>query len=153
MTSFYRECETELEQTMTLRRHWDHATQHTRQLAIAADTELRRRHPHQHIEPLRTAEPVLTDTQRDQLHPHPGAQQYQTPDWITALASERRAVRQQLAQRPLPGAPTHQPGHQPTAWPAAPGYRPGAILQPPAPQIPASHPTAERPAQTQPEPQ
>ena len=34
------------------RHEWEHATEHTRHLAIAADAELRRRHPDQRAEPL-----------------------------------------------------------------------------------------------------
>ena len=38
-------------QTMADRAEWEHATEHTRHLAVAADAELRRRHPDQQIEP------------------------------------------------------------------------------------------------------
>jgi hypothetical protein len=38
------------------RRAWDQLTVGARRLAVAADSELRRRHPDQPIEPLRSAE-------------------------------------------------------------------------------------------------
>ena len=43
---------------MDHRQDWEHATASSRHLAIAADTELHRRHPGHKIEPLRSAEPV-----------------------------------------------------------------------------------------------
>ena len=149
MTSFYQAQETELDQTMTLRREWEHATEQTRQLAVAADTELRRRHPAHHIEPLRSAEPGLTQAERDQLNLTPGAEQFQAPEWITTLAAERRTARQQISAR----ASTHAPSlgaqqHVPT-WPAPAGPIRNAILQPPRHQIPpaltASHIKAQTP--------
>jgi hypothetical protein len=133
MTSFYRACETELDHTMTLRRQWEHATRHTRQLAINADTELRRRHPHQQIEPLCTADPTLTEAPSDQLDQDPGTRRYQTPNWISTLAAERRAVSQRLDQRAEllwhSAGLRHETG---TAWPRAAS---NAILRPLQPQI------------------
>ena len=58
-------------QTMADRQEWDHATAGSRRLAIAADAELRRRHPDQKIEPLRSAEPCLTDTTTSRISRHP----------------------------------------------------------------------------------
>ena len=46
---------------------------HSRHLAVAADAELRRRHPDQRIEPLRSAEPApVSDTDRERADPGPG---------------------------------------------------------------------------------
>jgi hypothetical protein len=42
---------------MADRADWDAATRAQRQLAVAADAELRRRHPGQYFAPLRSAEP------------------------------------------------------------------------------------------------
>jgi len=47
---------------MTDRQEWEHATARSRHLAIAADAELRRRHPNQKIEALRSAEPAPSST-------------------------------------------------------------------------------------------
>src|SRR5262249_9780369 len=58
MGNHYRQQETIFAQTMTDRQEWEHATAHSRPLAVAADAELRRRHPDLKIEPLRSAEPA-----------------------------------------------------------------------------------------------
>ena len=78
----YQQREQTLAQVMTDRQAWEHATADTRHLAIAADAELRRRHPSRKIEPLRSAEPApASDTQREHPHPAPGRQPAQTaPD-------------------------------------------------------------------------
>ena len=53
---------------MADRADWDAATRAQRHLAVAADAELRRRHPDQHYPPLRSAEPQpATEAQRDEL--------------------------------------------------------------------------------------
>jgi hypothetical protein len=44
--------------TMDDRLEWEHATEHSRHLTVAADAELRRRHPDQQIEPLHSTEPA-----------------------------------------------------------------------------------------------
>jgi hypothetical protein len=52
-----------LARAMTDRQEWEQATARSRRrLAIAADTELRRRHPYRKIERLRAAEPALSAT-------------------------------------------------------------------------------------------
>ena len=66
LRDLYQQREHTLAQAMADRQDWEHATAASRHLAIAADTELRRRHPGQKIEPLRSAEPApATDTERD----------------------------------------------------------------------------------------
>ena len=45
MRDHYRQQETIFGQAMADRLEWEHATAHSRHLAIAADAELRRRHP------------------------------------------------------------------------------------------------------------
>jgi hypothetical protein len=53
---------------MADRADWEAATRAQRQLAVAADAELRRRHPGQRFTPLRSAEPpAATDAQRAEL--------------------------------------------------------------------------------------
>jgi hypothetical protein len=139
IAAYYRTCETELDRTMTTRRAWEHATNPDRQLAVAADTELRRRHPRQHINPLRTAEPALTDT--DHLHPAPGTTRYRLPDWINALAPERRAVHERLAQLTGDLSPSAGASKATGKWPSQSSLRQAAILQPPKPQIQPAHVT------------
>ena len=51
---------------MADRADWETATRAQRQLAVAADAELRRRHPGQYFAPLRSAEPAAR-------HPAPSA--------------------------------------------------------------------------------
>ena len=64
----YRQRETVFAQSMADRADWEHATRAQRQLAVAADAELRRRHPGQYFSPLRSAEPApATGAQRDEL--------------------------------------------------------------------------------------
>jgi hypothetical protein len=59
---------------MADRADWEQATRHQRQLAVAADTELRRRHPDQRWPALRSAEPELTpETERAQARTTPRA--------------------------------------------------------------------------------
>ena len=61
----YGRRETVFAQTMADRADWDKATRAQRQLAVAADAELRRRYPRQYFAPLRSAEPEpATQTQR-----------------------------------------------------------------------------------------
>ena len=58
MEAFYRDQEATFAATMEDRAEWKRVTEHGRRLAVAADAELRRRHPGQEIEPLRSAEPT-----------------------------------------------------------------------------------------------
>ena len=64
----YQQRETMFAAVMADRADWDTATRAQRHLAVAADAELRRRHPDQHYPPLRSAEPQpATPAQRDEL--------------------------------------------------------------------------------------
>jgi hypothetical protein len=72
LRSLYQQRELTFAQAMADRQEWEQVTARSRHLAIAADAELRRRHPDQKIEPLRSAEPApVGDTEREQLHPAP----------------------------------------------------------------------------------
>src|SRR5258708_12177067 len=90
---------------------WGGGTERSGRLAVAADTELRRRHPAQRFEPLRSAEPVVSAQDREQLVLAPEAETYETPEWITRLAAERRAVRERLCHRHAVLVPPHDPAH------------------------------------------
>ena len=116
---------------MADRQEWEHATAGSRHLAIAADAELRRRHPGQKIEPLRSAEPApVTDAERDGKLPETGA-------WIRDLAAQHHAFREKLNEHQhlmLPGNDLDWAalgGTLPSRWPP----RRDAILQPPKPAI------------------
>jgi hypothetical protein len=65
MHDAYADRETTFAAVMADRAAWDAATRHQRHLAVAADAELRRRHPTQKYPPLRSAEPPPS---------HPGPQ-------------------------------------------------------------------------------
>lgn len=123
---------------MTDRREWEHATAESRLQAIAADAELRRRHPSQRIEPLRSAEPApASDTQREHPHPAPDRPPAKTASRIRDLVMRHQASRAELNESP----PLMTPGDDPTR--SDPGkifsgrqaYSQGAILQPPKPEI------------------
>jgi hypothetical protein len=145
--AFYRTQETELEQTMEARQDWEHATEHARRLALAADAELRRRHPGQHYPPLRSAEPEpLTQDQRDQLTLTPGQQTQETSQWITELAAQHHAFADQLADRQSLTTPAEDPsyGDLGQAFPPWPAPARDAILQPPRPEIQPSPQVLQR---------
>jgi len=59
MHDAYQERETVFAAALADRADWERATRHQRHLAVAADAELRRRHPGQPWAPLRSAEPEL----------------------------------------------------------------------------------------------
>ena len=115
----YRQRETVFAQTMADRADWEHATRAQRQLAVAADAELRRRHPGQYFSPLRSAEP----------EPDPGPARRTHPD-----------------PRPAPqrdGPVDHRPGRRapdlrrPAGRPAEPGHPVrGPRLRRPRPGVP-----------------
>lgn len=125
MAEFYRTQESELDQTMQVRRAWELSTEHSRRQAIAADTELRRRNLTRRHERLRSAEPVVTDEQRGQLAFEPGAIEYETPEWITQLAEERRTVQLRLSE----SSEARYEGEILPAW------NRDAVLQPPTPEM------------------
>jgi hypothetical protein len=137
----YREQEEKLAVAMEDRREWEHATEHSRHLAIAADAELRRRHPDQRIEPLRSAEPApVSETERQELILAPGQDIGQMAQWIQDLAAQRKAFREKLEQRQGLMIPSEEPGREDIgeAFPAQVAAGRDAILQPPKPQIRAS---------------
>jgi hypothetical protein len=83
---------------MTARAEWEHATQHARHLAVAADSEYRGCHPDAQHEPLRSAEPPLpTADQRRELGAARAARE--TPAWVAELAERNQAAREKLAER------------------------------------------------------
>jgi hypothetical protein len=101
------------------------------------------------FEPLKSAEPVVTDAELGQLQIKPEDLFYQQPEWVAQLADERRATRQQLDDRrnaQIPVAGPH-PGYEGQAWPAwTTGHR-DAVLQPPKPDIRPSQAVLDRAAQ------
>ena len=147
MHDAYRERETVFAAVMADRADWDTATRHQRHLAVAADAELRRRHPGQHYPPLRSAEPhPATESQRAELTLAPGEQIREMSQWIKDLAAQRRAFADRLAERQSLTIPAPDPDYADLgpafpAWTASPR---DAILQPPKPEIRPSTLVLER---------
>jgi hypothetical protein len=125
-------------QTMADRTEWEHATEHTRHLAVAADAELRRRHPNERVEPLRSAEPAPADeADREELTLAPDENISEMTAWVSGLAAQRQAFREKIEERQALKVPAEDPdfedlGHAFPAW-NPPGK--DAILQPPKPEI------------------
>jgi len=123
---------------MADREDWDHATVSARRLAIAADAELRRRHPRQRIEPLRSREPAPAGaTEHEQPDPAPDGKRTETAAWIRDLAIQREAFRAEIDEHRGLMAPGQDPvrgdlGETLPAWRASDR---DAILQPPKPEI------------------
>ena len=134
---------------MADRADWDRPPASKRHLAVAADAELRRRHPGQHFPPLRSAEPEpATDAQRDELTltaEQPAAEMGQ---WIKDLAAGHRTFADRLADRQSLMIPSEDPdyGDLGPAFPAWTGPGQDAILQPPKPEIPPSPQVLQRAA-------
>ena len=123
----YQQQEQGLAQAMTDRQEWEQATAGSRRLAIAADAELRRRHPYRKIEPLRSAEPAPASGAERQ-HPDLTPQQRSSETArMGDLTVQRQAFRAAINEhrQPVPGE----------ASPAARTPWRDAILQPPKPQI------------------
>jgi len=134
----YRQRETVFAAVMADRVDWDAATRAQRHLAVAADAELRRRHPEQRFTPLRSAEPLpATQAQRDELTLTPGQPIPESGQWIKDLAAGHQAFADTLAERQSQTIPSQDPdyGNLGQAFPPWPGPAKNAILQPPKPEI------------------
>lgn len=136
LMDWYRAHEAELAPQMDARREWEQATKQARRLAIAADSEYRRRHPDHDLKPLRSAEPE-PPTQQERAELIAEAENCEQPGWIGQLADDRAAFREKLAERQSVKVPAEDHewedlGH---AWPDAPRIHRDAILQPPKPEI------------------
>jgi hypothetical protein len=132
----YRQRETVFAAVMADRTEWDAATRRQRQLAVAADAEVRRRHPGQYFAPLRSAEPgPATSTQRAELTMTVGEETPEIGQWIRDLAAGRRTFADRLADRQSVKIPSEDPDYDDLgqAFPAWSGPLREAILQPPKP--------------------
>ena len=145
----YRQRETVFAAIMADRADWDAATRAQRHLAVAADAELRRRHPDQHFSPLRSAEPEpATQSQRAELTLTAGQPPGEIGQWITDLAAAHRTFAERLADRQSLTVPAEDPryGDLGQAFPPWPRSARDAILQPPKPEIRPSLQVLERAA-------
>jgi hypothetical protein len=149
MHDAYAEREAVFAAVMADRQQWETATRQQRQLAVAADGELRRRHPGQQFPPLRSAEPEpSTEQQREELTLTAGEEIPQLGQWIADLAALHRAFAGQLAERQSLMIPAEEPDYEDLgpSFPAWAGPDKEAILQPPKPQIQPSPQILERAA-------
>ncbi|MGH3187443.1 MAG: MobF family relaxase [Streptosporangiaceae bacterium] len=146
MREYYQQRETLLAQAMEDRLDWEHATTQSRHQAIGADTELRRRHPGQKIEPLRSAEPVPA-SEIGSEHEHSPLDQRigEMAAWICDLTTQHQTFRARMHERRRLMVPSKHPdwadpGEAFSGW-RAPGR--DAILQPPRPEITPSAKTLQ----------
>ena len=149
MRDAYRERETAFATTMADRAHWEQATRQQRQLTVAADAELRRRHRDQWFAPLRSAESPLTpQDQRDELTMTAGEEAKEMGQWIKDLAAEHHTFADTLAERQSITVPSEDPdcADLGQAFPPWSGRHKDAILQPPKPEIRPSARVLERAA-------
>jgi hypothetical protein len=117
---------------------WDATTRTQRHLAVAADAELRRRHPDQPFPPLRSTEPEpAAEPQPDDLTPTLGEPSGEVDQLITDLAAAHRTFTERLADRQSLMIPAEDPayGDLGQAFPPWPGRSGDTILQPPRPEI------------------
>ena len=145
----YRQRETVFATIMADRADWDAATRAQRHLAVAADAELRRRHPGQHLSPLRSAEPEpATESQQAELTLTTGQPPGEMGQWITDLTAAHRTFAERLADRQSLTIPSEDPryGDLGQAFPPWPRPARDAILQPPKPEIRPSLQVLERAA-------
>ena len=141
---FYRQREELDAALMEDRQEWARLTEGSRHLAVAADSELRRRHPDQVLPPLRSAEP---QPPQDELPPMT-AECAETARWITRTAEQRAAFRARAEERQGVQVPSENPDYEPEgeAWPSWPARDREAILQPPKPDLRPSPRVIERAA-------
>jgi len=137
--------------TMAGRLEWEHASNRSRQPAVAADAELCR-HLDERIEPLRSAQPApISDTERDQLHLPPGEKIAEMAAWIGVLAAQRQAFREEIDERhgvkvpSLARTPIGMASARPSPWRAS---QRDAILQPPKPRSPHQPGSSRSPPNT-----
>jgi hypothetical protein len=138
MADQYQQQETIFAQTMTDRQDWEHATGHSRRLAVAADAELRRRHPDSKMQPLHSAEPApISDSDREKLTLTPDKKIDEMAAWIRHLAAQRPTFREKIEERQGLMVPSEDPDWSDLgeAFPAWHAPSRDAILQPPKPQI------------------
>ena len=121
---------------MADRQEWEQETAGSRRLAIAADTELRRRHPYGKIVPLRSAEPAPAsgaERQHPDLTPQQGSSETARTGDLTVQRQAFPAAMNEHRQRVSGEDPTR--ANLGEASPAARTPWREAILQPPRPQI------------------
>jgi len=137
MRDHYQQREHTLTQVLADRKEWEQATAQSRRLAVAADAELRRRHPDRTIDPLRSAEPALSDTERKQLHPASDRHPAETATWTRDQAMRQQAFRAEMDERLELIVPSEDPvlGNLSNTFQGWQASSRDAIVQPPKPEI------------------
>jgi hypothetical protein len=134
----YQQREQTLARAIADRQEWEHATEQSLHLAIAADSELRRRHPDRKIEPLRSAAPTPAGaTERERLYVASHQDLGETTAWIRNLTAQHQAFRAKIKERRRSLVPNAELGWADLSEAFPTWYSPSrkAILQPPKPQI------------------
>jgi conjugative relaxase-like TrwC/TraI family protein len=147
MHDAYRDREATFAAVMADRADWDAATRAQRHLAVAADAELRRRHPDRQYPPLRSAEPPpVSQAQHDELTLAVGQQIPEPGQWIKDLDAQRPVFADKLADRQSLKVPAEDPdyGDLGQAFPPWPAPAREVILQPPKPEIQPSQRILQR---------
>ena len=145
MEAAYRGHEALFAKTMEARAEWERNTERPRHLAIAANSEYRRRNPDAKLPPIKSAEPPKpSEEERAQLVP--GGTEHETPAWVTELAERNRAAMEKLEERRGLRVPNedHEWEDEGEAWPDAVRLERDAIIQPPKPEIRPAAEVAER---------
>jgi hypothetical protein len=113
----YRKREEIFAGVMDDRAAWEQATAQQRRLAVAADAELRRRHPDQRFEPLRSAEPEpVTTAEREELTLTTGEEHPEMGHSVSAVSmSSAEVTRTRWVNRALklPAGPYRPAGRVP----------------------------------------
>ena len=100
LRDFYQQREHTFARVLATRQEWDQATAGSRRLAIAADAELRRRHPDHKVALLRSGEPgIVSDTGREQLHPVPDEKLTEAATQIHVLTTQHSVFREKTGER------------------------------------------------------
>ena len=135
----YQQREQDLTQDIAARQEWEHATEPSRRIAIAADAELRRRHPGGRSSPcvLPNQPPPATPSASNRIQPRTGCSPRQQRGDPHDPAIQRQVSRAEIDERPLLLAPGEDPvwGDLGKAFPAWQAHGRDAILQPPKPEI------------------
>jgi hypothetical protein len=146
MAYAYRSPQVILEATERDRREWEAITEQPRRLAISADNELRRRHPEQRHEPLRSAEPEpVTQAEEAELALAPDKRLSEIGKWVKDLAAQRKTFAEKLAEQTSVTIQAEDPDYEDLghAFPAFNTTERGAIMQPPKPVIKPSEKVLE----------
>jgi hypothetical protein len=111
-----------LAEAQDTRRQWEALTEPTRQMAIAADHELRRRHPGVALEPLRSAEPAGAPC------PGPDPEPARREVWVQeTLDGAVHLARAGVAAAGDPGGEPSTPGQREARGQQALGLTPSAV--------------------------